>query len=392
MVDENEEDRMTLPNTVKIYGGILLVLIFICGSIGNTLNILCVTLYSKLRRKVVNILLLCISIYGLVIDIVCVPTLGLHVINYWPVWPLNKTLCTVVSFLTNTCTSMMVATLMLFSIDRYLIVVRKRMIGRKKIVISVMSLTLVICASHGSYMFQINHENFNKTNNISVCNQLDGELLAETVQAPIFAITIIHAIVTFVAIVLLSVSSFTWWKIKNKDLDSPLRSIENDLKGSSVITVGCLLFWLPNWILLLFRSYKTTTVRMVVISFILSLISTTVAPFSSLMFLKTIRRTCINILTGCKGSDLFSKTSDRIDGDKNLLTHNTILQRTHYEDIGAPQTFVKGNFKRGTTRITMDSVSIDSNEFSTGGDDSHGHDNTSYDDITELHPQRESVF
>ena len=119
MEEESDYDN-PLPNSVKIYCSVLLVGVFILGSVGNMLMILSIVLYSKLSRKVIHILLLPVSVCGFIIDILCVPTLGLHVVKYWPKWPLNDAMCTAVSFLTNTCTSMMVATMLLFSVDRFI--------------------------------------------------------------------------------------------------------------------------------------------------------------------------------------------------------------------------------------------------------------------------------
>lgn len=382
-----EESNKELPLNVKIYGAILLILIFISGCIGNILSILAITFDSKLRKKVIHILILTVAICGLLVDLIVIPTLGLHVIEHWPVWPLNKYVCTVVSFVTNTCTSMMALMLLVFSVDRYFVIVRKQMLKKNHVVLAIIILLIIIMCFHGTYLFQAaNVENeLNKTEEISVCNDIDGELLNDDVRIPILTMTVVHALAAFISVLILIKTSITWWQMKNANLDSPLKSVENDLKGAALITGGYIIFWIPYWILLIFRSHDETTVRIVVISFILSLMATTIAPFSAVMFLKKIRLTIMNIITGCKQSDCcIMNYSDESDTNPLNQTTNTHLV------VDAPKIFVKGKFKRGTKRIAMDSVSIGSSEFSR--EESPGEDNDSYDDLTELQPQRESVF
>merc|ERR1712142_823356 len=99
------------------------------------------------------------------------------------------------------------------------------------------------------------------------------------------------------------------------------------------MTAVCFGFWAPYWILLTFRTYETTKVKMVVISFILSLISTVIPPLSALLFMKTIRRAYLDILLGCQNTDPCIISCQKRDVEGDPFANEPAIVRDQYDDI-----------------------------------------------------------
>lgn len=115
--------QTTLPFTLKLSLGACLVVMVIIGFLGNL--IVCLIVYKKpAMRSAINLLLANMALSDILISIICMPFSFLTLVT--DKWILGNSLCDILAFLQEFLAGVGIFILLTISVDRYLIIVRRK--------------------------------------------------------------------------------------------------------------------------------------------------------------------------------------------------------------------------------------------------------------------------
>ena len=367
MTVEEHEGTRSLPSTVKAYSGIITTGVFVGGLGVNLTAILTVALYAKASRSSIFLILVNVFVCNLLLVAFQYPVTGLHIIQHWPDWQYGAQLCKWSSLCENACSSVVVLTLLLLSVDRYYVTVQRKIFpGKTLVVISL--LIWILCATlHGIYSFDSANplEIRSQLQNISVCNTFSGRPLTheQLGYSSSAIVNIVCFVITFVIIFRVGIKV---WREKISGPVKTKKNLKQEFKIAFIITVFTVVFFVPKFSVAITRSrHMTVRSRIVVLTHVLGSINCLIAGVVCVMFSKDFRRAALDMVRGCKQSRLRATSGGRSEHNmKEPLTKESPSQNQtdhHQKTINNnPPKFVKGRFKSCDKEIDLCSVSIDS--------------------------------
>ena len=368
----NEGGMTPLPSTVKAYSGIIITGVFLGGLVVNLPALLTVTLYARASRSSIFLILVNLFVCNLLLSVFENPVTGLNIIQHWPDWQYSAALCKWSSLCENACSSVVVLTLLLLSIDRHYVTIQRRALPGK--MIGVFSLLVwVVCATlHGIYSFDSNNpssETHSQTQqNITVCNTFTGRPLThEQLGYSQSAIANIACFVVTLAIILRV--GIHVWRGKVRGQAKTRKVQKEEFKIAFIIIVFAVVFFLPKFSVIITRSrHVTVRARIVVLTYVLSSINSVMAGIVCIMFSKDFRRATLDMVRGCAQSRLCVNRAggggqQQNDMKEPLTTKGSLTHDDNNDGTtnnNPPPKFIKGRFKSCDKEIDMCSVSIDS--------------------------------
>ena len=352
-----------IPSTVKAYTGLITTGVFVSGIFLNLLSVLTASCYAKTSTKGLFLLAISVFIANLILDAFFYPVAGLHVIQNWPDWQYTETLCDWSSLVENTCTTVVVLSLLLLAIDRYYVTIKRKALPIKTIVILSLLIWGVSVSLNAIYSFKSNPITIElDQKNVSICNAFIGDALLPE-QSIYSAVAIVNiSCLTLAVFTILRVGVFVWRK-KIRGQVKTKKRIKQEFTVVLITITFAVLFCSPKLVVSIARSLGTSvTARIVILAHVISSLNSIIASVVFLMFSKDFRRSFLDILRGCKKSSFCLKTERAVEQEDGLKEH--LVERNpkrSYQDISAPSktNFVRGQYKTCDKEMDLRRVSID---------------------------------
>ena len=354
---------MELPTTVKAYTGIVTTGVFLTGSCLNVLALFVICCYTRLSSRNLFLILFNVFLSNALLDVFHYPVTGLNIIQHWPDWKYATSVCQWSSLLENACSSVIVFSLLILSIDRYYITIQRKSLPPKIVIIFSFIVWAMSTVLHGIYSFKSNPSNDDLTGkNVSICNAFTGRPLNEK-EGQYKISAIVNMICMVLSFALIFRVAIYVWRGQMKGSVKRKKFLRQEMKVTFLVSLFTTVFWLPKFSVTISRSKNlSVTSRVIVLTHVLASINSIMAGVISIMFSKDFRRSCLDVTCGCKKARCYQKDeNDNVrDEMKEPLTEQSPTKFHHQPISSEPPQFVKGEYKTCDREIDFCGVSIDS--------------------------------
>nr|QBS47869.1 neuropeptide-like GPCR [Tripedalia cystophora] len=305
-----DASRYEIPLATKVIIGVLFLIGFPCGLLGNVLVIFAVA-FTRLRQRVSSLLILNLAVTDLLVSALPMPLYGIYYVFYWPQWDFGRPLCKVSHYVMRVCGTMSVLTLVVIAIDRYFAVIRNRLLARRQrmsLVLSVLWFISLVAMVYpllgdGVEYVSLGGKNFD------VCVKMSGEPIKEkSFVATLLLQTVVSVLIVSCLLGIYITMIRSIWRTRHLSGTNDVE-VQGKRQNSRavvlmfVILVAFIISWVPYWLVTLFRLYppnkeKGIDPSVVLVFYTFAILNSAWNPVLYALVSKGFRKAYKQIMTG----------------------------------------------------------------------------------------------